>query len=229
MLYEPPGPAARKRIRVCTAIALLALAALLALVIRQFADTGQLSDRYWSFFGKASTWRFLGQGLLTTLEAAVTGALIAFSLGFVMMRGKLRKNRVIRWVSTALIEFTRGVPTLLFIYFFFLVVPQTGWKLSAFWKITLPTMKPLILLNSIYTVVTLATGGSNEIIELIYTATYTATQGYSYAMAMSWIYTLVVAVILVIVYLLLKEKSDRHVVYETKRPDMKGVQNAGRR
>ena len=37
-----------------------------------------------------------------------------------------------------LIEFTRGVPTLLFIYFFFLVVPQTGWKLSAFWKITLP-------------------------------------------------------------------------------------------
>ena len=103
----------------------------------------------------------------------------------------------------------------------------SAWE--TFWKITLPTMKPLILLNSIYTVVTLATGGSNEIIELIYTATYTATQGYSYAMAMSWIYTLVVAVILVIVYLLLKEKSDRHVVYETKRPDMKGVQNAGRR
>ena len=62
----------------------------------------------------------------------------------------------------------------------------SGWE--SFWKITLPTVKPLILLNSIYTVVTLATGGSNEIIELIYTATYTATQGYSYAMAMSWIY-----------------------------------------
>ena len=28
--------------------------------------------------------------------------------------------------------------TLLFIYFFFLVIPQTGWKLSAFPKITLP-------------------------------------------------------------------------------------------
>ena len=88
----------------------------------------------------------------------------------------------------------------------------SGWE--SFWKITLPTVKPLILLNSIYTVVTLATGGSNEIIELIYNATYTATQGYSYAMAMSWIYTLVVAVILVIVFLLLREKSDKHVVYE---------------
>ena len=95
----------------------------------------------------------------------------------------------------------------------------SGWE--SFWKITLPTVKPLILLNSIYTVVTLATGGTNEIIELIYTATYTATQGYSYAMAMSWIYTLVVAVILVIVVLRLREKSDKHVVYEQKRINMK--------
>ena len=97
----------------------------------------------------------------------------------------------------------------------------SGWE--SFWKITLPTVKPLILLNSIYTVVTLATGGSNEIIELIYSATYTATQGYSYAMAMSWIYTLVVAVILVIVFLLLKEKSEKHVVYEQKRIRQNGV------
>ena len=138
LLYEPPGPAARKRISVLTWFALAAFAVLAALVIRQFAVTGQLDARYWSFFASATTWRFLGEGLLTTLEAAVTGAGIAFALGFLMMRGKLRKNRPLRFISTVLIEFTRGVPTLLFIYFFFLVVPQTGWKLSAFWKITLP-------------------------------------------------------------------------------------------
>ena len=138
MLYEPPGPAARRRIRVLTWLAFAAIAALIALIVRQFAITGQLADRYWSFFARATTWRFLGEGLLTTLEAAVTGAGIAFALGFLLMRGKLRKNRPLRFISTALIEFTRGVPTLLFIYFFFLVVPQTGWKLSAFWKITLP-------------------------------------------------------------------------------------------
>ena len=100
----------------------------------------------------------------------------------------------------------------------------SGWE--SFWKITLPTVKPLILLNAIYTVVALATGGSNEIIELIYNATYTATQGYSYAMAMSWVYTLVVAVILVIVFLLFREKSDKRVVYEQKRVKMPGA--AGR-
>ena len=138
LLYEPPGPAARKRIRICTGLAIAGIAVLIALVVRQFAVTGQLAGRYWSFFAKPTTWLFLGQGLLTTLEAAVTGAAIAFALGFLLMRGKLRKNKPLQFISTALIEFTRGVPTLLFIYFFFLVVPQTGWRLSAFWKITLP-------------------------------------------------------------------------------------------
>ena len=138
MLYEAPGPKTQKRIRFFTVLAMLLLAGLLALVIRQFAVTGQFAEKYWSFFTRITTWRFLGEGLLTTLEAALTGSAIAFTLGFLLMRGKIRRNRVLNAVSTALIEFTRGVPTLLFIYFFFLVVPKTGWKPSAFWKITLP-------------------------------------------------------------------------------------------
>lgn len=91
-----------------------------------------------------------------------------------------------------------------------------GWE--TFWKITLPTVKPIILLNAIYTVVSLATGGTNEIIELIYAATYTTpwTKGYSYGMAFSWIYTAIIGVILAIVFLLLKEKSDKKVKYEKK-------------
>ena len=75
----------------------------------------------------------------------------------------------------------------------------------------------MILLNAIYTVVTLATGGTNEIIELIYTVTNAPTKGYEYGMAMSWIYTLVIAVILVVVFLLLREKSDKNVKYEKRR------------
>ena len=91
----------------------------------------------------------------------------------------------------------------------------SGWE--SFWKITLPNVRSIILLNAVYTVVTLATGGTNAIIELIYNATYTATKGYSYGMAMSWIYTAIIAVILLVVFLLLKEKSDKHVKYEQKR------------
>ena len=137
MLYEDPGPKTKRRIRIVTGISLAALAALVALVMHQFYVTGQLDAKYWYFFTKWTTWRFLGQGLLTTLEAALTGSAISFTLGFLLMRGKFQ-GKVIRGISTFLIEFTRGVPTLLFIYFFFLVVPKTGWKPSAFWKITLP-------------------------------------------------------------------------------------------
>lgn len=136
-LYEAPGPHTRKRIRIFTGIAILGLLALLVLIIRQFSETGQFNAKYWSFFTKWTTWRFLGEGLLTTLEAALTGSAISFTLGFLLMRGKLQ-GKIIRRISSFLIEFTRGVPTLLFIYFFFLVVPKTGWKPSAFWKITLP-------------------------------------------------------------------------------------------
>ena len=91
----------------------------------------------------------------------------------------------------------------------------SGWE--SFWKITLPIVKPMILLNSVFTVVSLATGGTNEIIELIYTVTNAPTKGYAYGMSMSWIYTLVIAVILVLVFLLLREKSDKNVKYEKRR------------
>lgn len=93
----------------------------------------------------------------------------------------------------------------------------SGWE--TFWKITLPTVKPIILLNSIYTVVSLATGGTNEILDLMYEATYNGEafgKGYSYGMAMGWLYTLIIAVILVIVFLLFKEKSEKKVVYEKR-------------
>lgn len=91
-----------------------------------------------------------------------------------------------------------------------------GWE--TFWKITLPIVKPIILLNAIYTVVSLATGGTNPIIELIYAATYTTpwTKGYSYGMAFSWIYTAIIGVVLVGVFLLLKDKSDKKVKYEKR-------------
>lgn len=137
-LYEAPGPKARKRIIIATTISLALLAALLFVVIRQFYISGQLSAKYWFFFTKATTWKFLGGGLAGTLKAALAAGIIAFAAGLLLMLGRISKNRLIKGISIALIEFSRGVPTLLFIYFFFLVAPQFGLKMSAFWKISVP-------------------------------------------------------------------------------------------
>ena len=138
MLYEEPGPKAKRRIRIVTGISLAALAALAAAVIHRFYITGQLDPKYWSFFARATTWTFLGKGLLGTLEAAIMAGILAFTAGFLLMLGRISRFRILRGICTALIEFTRGVPTLLFIYFFFLVVPQFGIQMSAFWKISIP-------------------------------------------------------------------------------------------
>ncbi len=138
MLYEEPGPRTKRITRIATVISLVIVAAVIVQVIRQFYVNGQLDAKHWSFFLKFTTWRFLGKGILGTLEAAVAAGIVTFIMGFLMMVGRISRYKVLRAVSTALIEFFRGVPTLLFIYFFFLIVPQTGIKLSAFWKVTLP-------------------------------------------------------------------------------------------
>ena len=137
-LFEKPGPKALKRIRLVTALSLAALILLIFLVIRQFYITGQLDARYWSFFLRFTTWRFLWFGLLGTIEAASLGGVLALFTGFLLMLARICKYRILNIISAALIEFTRGVPTLLFIYFFFLVVPQMGIKMSALWKVVFP-------------------------------------------------------------------------------------------
>ena len=137
-LYEAPGPKTRKRIAVFTVVSLAVLAALLIIVVRQFYITGQLNAKYWSLFTQYTTWRFLGRGLAGTLGVALAAGVVAFAAGMLLMLGRISTSKIVRGISTALIEFSRGVPTLLFIYFFFLIAPQFGLKLSAFWKISIP-------------------------------------------------------------------------------------------
>ena len=138
MLYEPPGPKTKKIINVFTLISIAILVYFAVIVIRRFYDTGQLDERYWSFFAKYTTWKFLAKGLLGTLEAAVVAGIVTFIGGFFMMTARISGIKIFKAISTALIEFTRGVPTLLFIYFFFLIAPQYGIKLPPLWKIALP-------------------------------------------------------------------------------------------
>ena len=137
-LYEAPGPKAKKRITIATAISLVVLAIVIFMIIKQFYITDQLNPRYWSIFLSFTTWRFLGQGLFGTLKVALGASIVAFAIAMLMMLGRISSNKVLSWLSTALIELSRGIPTLLFIYFFFLFSPQLGIKLPTYWKISLP-------------------------------------------------------------------------------------------
>ncbi|QOY59930.1 amino acid ABC transporter permease [Thermophilibacter immobilis] len=137
-LYEAPGPRTRRTIRIGTALSALVVLVGLAAVVRQFYVTGQLAPQYWSFFLASTTWSFLLKGFVGTVEVAFTAGLIALALGLLLMLGRTSSWRPLSAVCRVVIDFFRGVPSLLLIYFFFLVVPQYGIKISSFWMLTLP-------------------------------------------------------------------------------------------
>ena len=137
-LYEAPGPRTRRRIAVGTAVSAVLLALLVALVVRQFYVTGQLAPRYWSFLLEWPTWRFLLQGFVGTVEVALTAGAIALVLGLALMLGRTSGIAPLSAACRVVTDFFRGVPSLLLIYFFFLVVPQYGIQMPSFWMLTLP-------------------------------------------------------------------------------------------
>lgn len=137
-LYEVPGPKMRRRILAGTLAAFVLIAIGLALVVRQFYVTGQLDPRYWKLFARGTTWLFLAQGFLGTLGVAATAGALALVLGLVLMLGRISKVGWLSFASRLVIDFFRGVPSLLLIYFFFLVIPKYGIRMPSFWMITLP-------------------------------------------------------------------------------------------
>lgn len=137
-LYEAPGPKTLQRVRIGTAISIVALIALIAFVIRQFYINDQLNPKYWSFFARWTTWRFLLKGLMGTVKVALTAGIIAMILGLLLMLGRISPNKPLSVACHVITDLFRSLPSLLLIYFFFLVIPKYGIRMPAFWMITLP-------------------------------------------------------------------------------------------
>ena len=138
ILFAAPSSRSRRVTQSMSVIAAALLLLLLAGIAFQFHSAGQLDVQLWSFFAWPTTWAFLAKGLLGTLASAAMAAVIALTLGLVLLLGRLARSRLVRWPSIALIEFLRGTPTLLLIYVCFLALPAAGIKLSTYWMLTLP-------------------------------------------------------------------------------------------
>lgn len=80
---------------------------------------------------------------------------------------------------------------------------------TQFWKVTLPMLTPMILLNTIYSVVDMMNDYSNSIIQSIYSTMFELVK-FGYASAMSVVYFLVIMVVLGLVAL----AASRFVIYQ---------------
>ena len=137
-LYEAPGPKTRAKIRVGTAVSAVLQPFCSASPSTSSGPPVSSTQGTGMFFTEASTWSYLFAGLRGTLAVALTAGAIALVLGLLLMLGRTSGAVPLAALCRVVTDFFRGVPSLLLIYFFFLVVPQYGIRMSSFWMITLP-------------------------------------------------------------------------------------------
>ncbi|MEV4748360.1 amino acid ABC transporter permease [Streptosporangium sp. NPDC049248] len=138
LLFDQPGPRARRRIRIATAVGAVAVLALLALAVRQFAVGGQLDADRWSPYATWPMWRYLLNGLWATALAAVVSAALAMAAGLALALGRLSRRRWVRMSAGAYVEVVRTVPALLLVYVVLFALPRYGLDLPLFWKLVVP-------------------------------------------------------------------------------------------
>jgi len=120
VLFDVPGPRARRTYRIVGAVAVLALLGLVALIIRGLANPvdNQLTAEKWSPFLDPVTWTaYLLPGLLNTLKAAAIAVVLSLVLGLLLGVGRLSSMRVLRGLCGAFVEFFRSVPVLVMMIF----------------------------------------------------------------------------------------------------------------
>jgi glutamate transport system permease protein len=139
VLFDVPGPRARRTYRVVGVVAVLVLLGLLALVVRGLANPAdnQFTAEKWRPFLDPVTWTaYLLPGLLNTLKAAAIAVVLSIVVGFVLGVGRLSQSRVLRLLCGVYVELFRSVPVLvmmIFSYFFAVfVVGITGDAASLF-------------------------------------------------------------------------------------------------
>ena len=87
----------------------------------------------------------------------------------------------------------------------------TDW--DRFWKVTLPLLSPIILVNLVYTIVESFTDAFNEVLQYIQSTAFAGGFRLGYAAALGWIYFLIIFIILVVVI----KVTNRYVFYSGER------------
>lgn len=139
VLFDAPGPRARRRILILNIVGILVILAVVAVVIVMLGRKDQLQPDKWLPFLTSSVWEhYLLPGLWATVRAAAIAIVLANVLGLVLGLGRLAQLKIIRLVSGLIVEFFRAVPVLVMMIFsywglsFSKVVPTTD---APFWAV----------------------------------------------------------------------------------------------
>ncbi len=131
VLFDSPGPKARRRYAIFGVVGGVICAAILALAIWKLADKDQFASYKWKPFAQWGTWKsYILPGLRGTLIAAALAIVISVVLGAILAMLRMieipKGNspvaivlRAISWIVTVWVELTRALPVLLMMLFIF--------------------------------------------------------------------------------------------------------------
>ena len=131
-LADPLGPRGRRATLIATVVSTAVILGMMGVAISRLADKGQLDAAKWKPFEQWAVWKFLLLGLRTTVSAALVAMAGAMVVGAVMALGRLSRTAVVRWLATGYVEFFRGVPLVLLIFFAAFGLPRYGLQWSLF-------------------------------------------------------------------------------------------------
>jgi glutamate transport system permease protein len=118
VLYDTPGPRAKRRNLLLSVVFFVLLALLLWWIWQTMDDKGQLRWALWKPFTESQAWTtYLLPGLGDTLKAAALAMLIALPLGAVFGISRLSDHRWVRGPAGVVVEFFRAIPVLLLMLF----------------------------------------------------------------------------------------------------------------
>lgn len=121
VLYDVPGPKARRASLIGSIVGGVAIAGLLWWAITVLAQQGIFEAQRWAVFQIPDVWVLIGNGILATLSAAAVAAVIAFPLGLVLCLMRISDVAWIRIPTRIVLEFLRGMPVVLMMFFVLLV------------------------------------------------------------------------------------------------------------
>lgn len=119
VLFDAPGPRARRRHAILSAVGVVVVLLLLYVAFRKMQDANQLQGAMWKpFVTDRAVWRdYLLPGLWGTFKAALLSIILAGLFGVLFGVGRLSHVTVVRWVCGVVVEFFRSVPVLLMMIF----------------------------------------------------------------------------------------------------------------
>jgi glutamate transport system permease protein len=134
VLFDVPGPIARRRYAIGGVLGVVVIAAFLGFAGWMLWESEQISAEEWEPFLDPDILTGIAIGIGQTVLAALASIVLALVFGLVFAAGRLSDHFFFRWPSVAIVEFFRAVPVVLLILAIFL---GFGATLERFWSLVI--------------------------------------------------------------------------------------------